>query len=222
MSYDLDIRADDGCTKTVAEQALRNFLIRSIPGLLPDGSNCLIYEPSAGTQFQVYLVRSKTDSSQVESVGICIPYPSIERIVPDATDICFTIAAWLGWQVYDPQVGRYVTRNEFLKNSHEHATVAAAVTERYQRPWVRDFNDHTYRTLTNGRAMVFIAVVSGGVAAWLTYRAGVRGDREVWFFGVAMTCLVVVLVELVAAVTTLKGRPRRTRHLAPRKRQGAP
>ena len=117
MSYDLDVRADQDYSKS-APLLQMAAIVASLPGVTRTGPTSfaldrvsadihvnldLVYESEQGED-------SSLTPNEINSVGLSVPYPLLEKSGPVALEMALQVAEKLGWSVYDPQGDCEVSR----------------------------------------------------------------------------------------------------------------
>ena len=140
MSYDLDVRADQGYSRAVRMPHVAS-IISSLPGVTRTGPTSFVLDRlPAGIHVNLDLVHQSAqdedatpESDEINSVGLSVPYPLLEASGPVALEMAFRIAEALGWSVYDPQGDCEVSREssgQALELQESSGAAARTVLER--------------------------------------------------------------------------------------------
>ncbi len=122
MSFDLSVRADDECSRSAEAGPLSAFIatLPHVRPLRPDQfalddpperwmNICLsVTDPAGG-----FTEPSQLGRSDVNCVWLFIPYDQLgEEPEQDYFPTAWAIAQFLGWRLYDQQLGKYVAEDD--------------------------------------------------------------------------------------------------------------
>ena len=117
MSYNLDVRADADYSQAVPLLQIA-AIIEHLPGVTRTAQTAFVLDRlSAGIHVNLDLAyeceqdeASSPRPDEINSVGLSVPYPLLEKSGPVALELAFQIAEKLGWSVFDPQGDCEVSR----------------------------------------------------------------------------------------------------------------
>lgn len=131
MSYDLDVRSDARYSKALPAVDMA-AIVGALPGVTRlDATEFVLDQMDAGIHVSIDLTDERPDS--VNSVGLSVPYPFLDKSGPVALEMAFQIAEKCGWSVYDPQGDCVLTREtsgKGLKLQQSSGAVARTALER--------------------------------------------------------------------------------------------
>jgi hypothetical protein len=204
MSIEYEVRYDDEYSRHAPLDRARRLLVdrhgartRSATDLVYDQDKCSI---------EITLIPSDTGDpggTLIESVGFRVPAGAKGQSVDRAVEIAFALAKELGWRLFDPQSGSYITAADFeplppLRESL--AQIASSVRAESVASLARRLWRRTRRQSWQSVAWIVLGgwLVARG-AGWLFE---VRPEREtVLTLGIiAAVTLVVVLLDVVTDV----------------------
>ena len=115
MSYDITIKADDDYSKS-ADIVKIDLLLSSIAGMNKREQGYHFGDPSDGVYFEIDAYQVNREGNLVEHrlatgvnrVDIHIPAAFFDATQQKAAEVSCTIAANLGWKVFDEQTGEYL------------------------------------------------------------------------------------------------------------------
>ena len=176
MSYDLDIRSDARYSKALPVTELA-AIVAALPGVTKLASTQFVFDRmAAGIYVNLELVdETSAEGSQgaqpekVNSVGVMVPYPFLEKSGPVALEMAFQIAEKTGWSVFDPQGDCELTRatsGQGLRLQQASKVVAGSVLERAadaDASFGELFHQEMWNHSLAGAASVFIAVAVASI-----------------------------------------------------------
>jgi hypothetical protein len=115
VSYDLDVRSDAQYSKAVP-LAEMTAIVGALPGITRVTPTFYVLERLAdGIHVNIELANQSGEAARrpadrINSVGLLVPYPMLEKSGPLAIELALEIARTCGWSVYDPQSDREITR----------------------------------------------------------------------------------------------------------------
>ena len=107
MSFDMTIRYNRACSRSVALEPLSKF-IGSFPDVQTVRTSLLVYEVPPDRRMEICLGGAYPNS--VDCIALHIPYAYLEERSAEMAyyQLAFKIASLLGWKLYDHQTGKYV------------------------------------------------------------------------------------------------------------------
>ncbi len=181
MSYDLDVRSDPEYSKAAPLSEV-SAIVGALPGITRVTPTFYVLDHQAdGIHVNIELANesgraARSPDDPINSVGLLVPYPMLERSGPLALEMAFAIAEKCGWSVYDPQTDCDVTRAtvrealESQKLSGESArdVLARVASEEGRGPAVPALGELFNRELWNHSFWVMVAsfVIAATAATW--------------------------------------------------------
>jgi len=181
MSYDLEVRSDDEYSQTTNREEIARFLKDQF-GVREIDPRCLILEsPSDRQHIEIDLELVALNATPgtrgeeyarkrpglIDSVSVAVPYSYLATSGDRALDICFAVAARLGWQVFDPQGGVYrsVSDRDAAKATQVTSSTAFGHLQGQLNIAAHRsfFGEVVWRFVTQTRYSVGVAVVSAGL-----------------------------------------------------------
>jgi hypothetical protein len=116
MSFDLCVRSDASYKQRAERASVLGFVV-ALPRVIQHSSNHVLLEHvTLGVRMEIdlELVSEEGDfldgdeSDQINCVRIHVPYACAEAAMPWVHEVCFAIAGYVGWNVFDEQRGEYL------------------------------------------------------------------------------------------------------------------
>jgi hypothetical protein len=176
VSYDLEVRADARHAKSVPLTTMAS-IVRGLPGVRSTGpTSFLLEDRPAGIHVYVDLAydsgiedRPARQPGEINSVGLSVPYPLLDRSSPVALEMAFQIAEQIGWSVFDPQCDTTLSRESFAPVMRRQASArdgdAGNSPGEAEPSLVVLFNQEMWNDSLVAAAVLFVAVAAGG--AWV-------------------------------------------------------
>jgi hypothetical protein len=156
-------------------------IIAAMPGVTRTGHKSFVLDrSSAGIHVNVDLAYESgeeedpiTEPDEVNSAGLMVPYPFLDKSGPVALEMAFQIAERLGWSVFDPQGDCELSREasaQAMKLQESGAAAARRVLERAAaaEPSLAElFNQELWNHSLMVAATSFVAVAAASI--WVMF-----------------------------------------------------
>jgi hypothetical protein len=179
MSYDLEVRSDEHYSKSVALAQMAS-IIAALPGVRGIGATSFVREDRpAGIHVYIDLAQDSGfeesrdgQRGEINSIGLSVPYPLLDRSSPVAVDLAFQMAEHLGWTVFDPQSDTTLSRESSAAALRRQASARDAGVEGSpggaEPSLVVLFAQEMWNHSLVAAALLLIAVAAGGAWVMLT------------------------------------------------------